>query len=72
MTKVKNFSSIINGDGSSTPAPGIPLVTNRNLTSISLKWEAVENTTGSPVYMIEMAFSEGGQAFVPAYLSEVV
>ena len=72
LTKVKNFSSLINGDNSSTPTPGIPSVTNRSLNSISLKWEAVQNTTGRPVYMIEMAFSESGRnVFRPVYLSEV-
>ena len=72
LTKVKNFSSVTNGDNSSTPTPGTPSITNRSLTSISLKWEAVQNTTGSPVYMIEMAFSDsGGNSFWPVYLSEV-
>ena len=72
LTKVKNFSSLTNGDNSSAPTPGIPSVTNRSLNSISLKWEAVQNTTGSPVYMIEMAFFESGRnVFRPVYLSEV-
>lgn len=72
LTKVKNFTSVTNGDNSSTPTPGTPSITNRSLTSISLKWEAVENTTGSPVYMIEMEFSDsGGNSFWPVYLSEV-
>ncbi|XP_073250035.1 uncharacterized protein [Porites lutea] len=72
LTKVKNLSSLINGDNSSTPSPGIPSITNRSLTSIGLKWEAVQNTTGIPVYMIEMSFSESGRNFFrPVYLSEV-
>ncbi|XP_073250102.1 uncharacterized protein [Porites lutea] len=72
LTKVKNFTSVTNGDNSSTPTPGTPSITNRSLTSISLKWEAVQNTTGSPVYMIEMEFSDnGGHSFWPVYLSEV-
>ena len=72
LNKVKNFASVTNGDNSSTPTPGTPSITNRSLTSISLKWEAVQNTTGSPVYMIEMEFSDnGGNSFWPVYLSEV-
>ena len=54
LTQLKNFSSILAGDGSTPPKPGIPTVTNKTLTSISLKWDPVQNTSGTPVYLIAM------------------
>ena len=42
------------------PTPVNLSVTNRGYTSISLQWEAVKNTNGSPVYMIEMELNNGG------------
>ena len=71
LTKVKTLSSIITGDGSLPPTPRNLTVTNRSFTSISLQWEAVKNTNGSPVYLIEMQLSTGGGKYIPAYMEEV-
>ena len=71
LTKVKTLSSIITGDGSLLPAPRNLTVTNRSFTSISLQWEAVKNTNGSPVYLIEMEVSGGEAMSPPRYMEEV-
>lgn len=67
LTKIKNFSSILAGDGSLPPSPSVPIIRNRTLTSISLEWVPVENTSGTPVYLVEMDYSASGSM----YLSEV-
>ena len=71
LTKVKTLSSIITGDGSLPPTPRNLTVTNRSFTSISLQWEAVKNTNGSPVYLIEMQHSRGEAKYIPVYMEEV-
>ena len=71
LTKVKTLSSIITGDGSLLPTPRNLTVTNRSFTSISLQWEAVKNTNGSPVYLIEMQLSRGRAKYIPVYMEEV-
>ena len=67
LAEIKNFSSILAGDGSLPPSPSIPIIRNRTLTSISLEWVPVENTSGTPVYLVEMDYSASGSM----YLSEV-
>ena len=71
LAQLQNLSSILAGDGSSPPNPGIPIVTNKNFTSISLEWDPVQNTTGSAVYLIEMTFTGEQSRFSPRYFSEV-
>lgn len=71
LTLVQNFSSILNGDGSTPPTPTIPTVTSTNFTSISLKWDPVRNTSGSAVYLIQVTFTGEQSRFSPRYLSEV-
>lgn len=70
LTGVKNFSSLFTADGSMPPIPSIPTETNVTFTSISLEWVSVANTSGSPVYLVEMAYSEGLDNFKSVYLSE--
>lgn len=70
LTLLQNFSSIITGDGSTPPTPGIPTVTNKNFTSVSLKWDPVRNTTGTAVYLIEIMFGQQSR-FFPRYSSQV-
>ncbi|XP_020628043.1 uncharacterized protein LOC110065273 [Orbicella faveolata] len=71
LAQLQNFSSILAGDGSFPPKPSIPIVTSRNFTSISLKWDPVRNTSGAVVYLIEMTFTGEQSRFSPRYLSEV-
>lgn len=71
MSVVKNFSSILGGDGSIPPAPTAANFTNITFTSITMEWEPVVNTSGNPVYIVEMAYSEGIGNFRSIYLSEV-
>ncbi|XP_073232009.1 uncharacterized protein [Porites lutea] len=71
LTKVKTLSSIITGDGFLLPTPRNLTVTNRSFTSISLQWEAVKNTNGSPVYLIEMEALRGEAKYSPIYMEEV-
>ena len=71
LTVLKNFPSILNGDGSKPPTPGIPTVINKTFTSISLKWDSVQNTSGSAVYLIEIAFTGERSRFSPSYSTEV-
>lgn len=54
LTHIRNLYSILDGDGSASPTPGIPTVTNKTFTSVSLKWDPVQNTTGTAVYLIVM------------------
>ena len=68
LTKVETS---ITGDGSLLPTPRNLTVTNRSFTSISLQWEAVKNTNGSPVYLIEMEASRGEAKYSPIYMEEV-
>ena len=71
LAQLQNFSSILAGDGSFPPKPSIPIVTSRNFTSISLKWDPVRNTSGAVVYLIEMTFTGEQSRCSPRYLSEV-
>lgn len=71
LTLIKNFSSILNGDGSTPPTPAIPTVTSKNFTSISLKWDPVRNTSGSAVYLIQITFTGEQSRFSPRYYREV-
>ena len=70
LTKVKSLSAIT-GDGSLLPTPVNLSVTNRSYTSISLQWEAVKNTNGSPVYMIEIELIKGGLRNIPINMKKV-
>lgn len=71
LAQVQNFSSILAGDGSLPPTPGIPTVTSRNFTSISLKWDPVQIMTGAVVYLIEITITGEQSGIHPKYLSEV-
>lgn len=71
LAQVQNFSSILAGDGSLPPTPGIPTVTSRNFTSISLKWDPVQNMSGAVVYLIEITFTGELSRHSPRYLPEV-
>jgi len=71
LAHVHNFSSILSGDGSLPPTPGIPAVISRNFTSISLKWDPVQNTSGAAVYLIEITFTGELSRRSPRYLPEV-
>ena len=71
LTKVKSLSSTITGDGSLLPTPVNLSVTNRSFTSISLQWEAVKNTNGSPVYMIETELTKDGSKYFPINMTKV-
>ena len=71
LTKVKTLSSIITGDGSLLPTPVNLSVTSRTSTSISLQWEAVKNTNGTPVYMMEIAMTKNGSKYFPINMEEV-
>ena len=73
LTKVKSLSSTITGDGSLLPTPVNLSVTNRSYTSISLQWEAVKNTNGSPVYMIEIELTKRGlkYKYIPINMKKV-
>ena len=71
LTKVKSLSSAIYGDGSLLPTPVNLSVTNRSYTSISLQWEAVKNTNGSPVYMIEIELIKRGLRNIPINMKKV-
>ena len=57
LTHMKTFSSIVTGDGSSSPTPGIPTVTSKTLNSVSLEWEPLKNTSGTPVYIIGISYT---------------
>lgn len=70
LTKVKSLSAIT-GDGSLLPTPVNLSVTNRSYTSISLQWEAVKNTNGSPVYMIEIELIKRGLRNIPINMKKV-
>lgn len=59
------------GDGSLLPTPVNLSVTNRSYTSISLQWEAVKNTNGSPVYMIEIELIKLGLRNIPINMKKV-
>ena len=69
LTHIRNFSSVLHGDGSTPPTPGIPTVTNKTFTSVSLKWDPVQNTTGTAVYL--MAISTTGDRDLTYYFSQV-
>ena len=71
LAQLQNFSSILAGDGSLPPKPSMPTVTSKNFTSISLKWDPVQNTNGTAVYLIEITFTGEQSRFSPSYLSEV-
>ena len=71
LTKVKALSSTITGDGSLLPTPVNLSVTNRSFTSISLQWEAVKNTNGSPVYIIEIELTKDGSKYFPINMEKV-
>jgi hypothetical protein len=71
LAQLQNFSSILAGDGTFPPTPGIPTVTSKNFTSISLKWDPVQNTSGAAVYLIEITFTGKQSRFSHKYLSEV-
>jgi len=55
LTHLETFPSILTGDGSTSPTPDTPTVTNRTLNSVSLEWEPLKNTSGTPVYIIGMS-----------------
>ncbi|KAJ7358905.1 hypothetical protein OS493_020743 [Desmophyllum pertusum] len=79
LTQLQNFSSILDGDGSIPPTPGIPTVTNKTITSISLRWDPVQNASGIPVqnmsgtavYLIEVTFTGEKSIYSPSFRSEV-
>jgi len=71
LAQLQNGSFLIVGDGSFPPKPGIPTITSRNFTSISLKWDPVLNTSGAVVYLIEMTFTGEESKVSYKYLSEV-
>ncbi|KAJ7358886.1 hypothetical protein OS493_020724 [Desmophyllum pertusum] len=71
LTQLQNFSSILDGDGSIPPTPNISIVTNKTFTSISLRWDPVHNTSGTPVYLIAMDITGDFGMRTPFYLIEV-
>lgn len=71
LTHITNLSSTLFGDGSTSPTPGIPTVANKNFTSISLKWDPVQNTTGTAVYLIAMNIKGDEVLTSPHYFLEV-
>ncbi|KAJ7358888.1 hypothetical protein OS493_020726 [Desmophyllum pertusum] len=71
LTQLQNFSSIFDGDGSIPPTPNIPIVTNKTFTSISLQWDPVQNTSGTPVYLIAMDIKGDWERASPFYFIEV-
>ena len=71
LTQLQNVSSLLVGDGSFPPTPGIPRVTSRNFTSISLKWDPVQNTIEAVVYLVEMTLTGEKSRSSPKYVPEV-
>ena len=71
LAQLNTFPSLLTGDGSFPPTPGIPKVTSRNFTSISLKWNPVQNTSGAVVYLLEITFTGEQSGVSSKYLSEV-
>jgi len=71
LTHIRNLSSIFNGDGSTSPTPGIPTVTNKTFASVSLKWDPVQNTTGTAVYLIVMDITGDKVLISPHYFVQV-
>lgn len=71
LTHIRNLSSIFNGDGSTSPTPGIPTVTNKTFTSVSLKWDPVRNATGTAVYLIAMYITGDKVLNLPHYFVQV-
>ena len=71
LAQLQNVSSLLAGDGFFPPQPGIPTITSRNFTSVSLKWEPVQNASGPVVYLVEITFAGEGSRVSSKYLSEV-
>lgn len=71
LTHLKNFSSIFTGDASVPPTPGIPTVTNKTFATISLQWEPVMNTSGTPVYMVAMEYNGDSALLSPFFFIDV-
>lgn len=71
LAQLQNVSSLLAGDGHFPPSPGIPIVTSRNFTSVSLKWDPVHNTTGAVVYLVEITVTREQSSRSPKFLSEV-
>ena len=71
LEQLKNFSSIFVGDGSRLPRLGIPTVTNKNLTSLSLQWDPVQNASGTSVYLVAMEITGDYDLPSPFYFVRV-
>lgn len=69
--QLKNVSSLLPEDGYFPPTPGIPTITSRNFTSVSLKWDPVQNTSGAVVYLVEITVTGEQSRVSPKYFSEV-
>ena len=53
------------------PTPGIPTVTNKTFATISLQWEPVMNTSGTPVYMVAMEYNGDSALLSPFFFIDV-
>ena len=71
LAQLQNVSSLLAGDGYFPPSPVVPVVTSRNSTSVSLKWDPVHNTSGAVVYLVEITVIGKQSSHSPKFLSEV-